>query len=62
MIMNCDSDTKTQFNHASVQHQTQHQHSWCARFAHQTQGRKFTIQEKGLVFFTKATCFKAVFS
>ena len=52
------SKRRTQFNHAGVQHQTQHQYPGSSRFDSQTQDLEFTLQEKGLVF-TKNDLFKA---
>jgi hypothetical protein len=45
------SKRRTQFNYAGVQHQTQHQYTWRARFDSQTQDLELTLQEKGLVFY-----------
>jgi hypothetical protein len=52
------SKRRTQFNHASVQHQTRHEYSGCARFTCQTQDLELTLQAKGLVF-NKSNLFKA---
>ena len=55
------SKRRTQFDYASLQHQTQHQHPRRARFNSQTQSMELTLQEKRFVF-DKNHLYKAVFS
>ena len=52
------SKRRTQFNYVGVQHQTQHQYPWRARFNRQTQVLELTLQEKSLVV-VKNDLFKA---
>ena len=56
-----ESKWRTQLNHASLQHQTQHQYPWCTRLTCQTQDLELTLQEKVLVL-VKKDLFKAIFN
>ena len=55
------SKRRTQFDHVSLQHQTQHQYPRRTRFNSQTQDMELTLQERELIFIQN-DLFKAFFS